>query len=134
MYQMRRFERFHPSQTSVTTKLMVHSRYRRSPLALRLAQACYNIGFSAGVSFNFIDCNAHLRSFFLQLGFRQVFPAFSHPNYGRVTPLVLALRDVSYLRRISSPFKLPADDNIEDDSVAFFNELLQQSPQPVEPT
>lgn len=133
LYQMQRFAPFFPLQTSTTTKLMVDVRFRRTPMALRLAQACYNMGLNAGMSFNFIDCNAHLRPFFSQLGFRQVFPEFTHPEYGSVTPMVLALRDVGYLRRIRSPLLQPdAPDTHE--SVAFFEALHRQSLSSLAPT
>lgn len=128
MYLMRRFGPYFPHQTSATTRLMVDRRYRRSPVALHLAQACYAIGMTAGMRFNFIDCNAHLRSFFTRLGFRQVFPAFVHPDYGEVTPLVLALRDFDHLRGIGSPLAYPTNERIDLESVAFFTSLLQHSP------
>lgn len=126
LYQLQRFAPFHPHESSTTTKLMVDRRYRRSPLALRLAQACYDIGLSAGISYNFIDCNAHLRSFFFQLGFRQVLPDFDHRDYGVVSPLVLALRDVEHLRRIRSPFVVP-DLPAGHPSVAFLERMLAHS-------
>jgi GNAT superfamily N-acetyltransferase len=132
MYQLERFHPFHPAQASTTTKLIVDPRYRRTPLALRLAQACYDIGMEAGVAFNFIDCNAHLRPFFQRLGFRQVFPDFEHADYGTVTPMVLALRDFTYLREIASPFRLP-DGPVDDDdaSAAFLDDLLTAHQQPL---
>ena len=124
MYQLQQFAPFHPAQTSTTTKLMIDVRYRRSPLALRLAQACYNLGLAAGVSFNFVDCNAHLVPFFTRLGFRQIFPNFSHPDYGTVSPLVLALHDFDHFRTIGSPFALP-ERRDHHPSVAFFSRLLR---------
>ncbi len=126
MYGMQHFSPFYPTQTSAVTKLMVDRRFRQSPLAFRLAQACYDMGLNAGMSFNFIDCNAHLRPFFTQLGFRQVLPDFLHPSYGLVSPLVLALRDFQYLRQIRSPFAIP---QVEDEhtSVEFFADLLQRA-------
>lgn len=127
MYQLHRFAPYHPHESSTTTKLMVDRRYRRTPLALRLAQACYDLGLAAGMSLNFIDCNAHLRSFFLQLGFRQVLPDFEHGDYGVVSPLVLALRDVEYLRRIRSPFVIPEMERGHS-SVAFLERLLAHHP------
>lgn len=129
MYQLHHFVPFHPTQTSTTTKLMVAPAYRRSPLALRLAQACYDLGMAEGVSFNFIDCNAPLRPFFLRLGFRQLVEDFVHPDYGTVSPLVLALHDVAYMRRLGSPFTLP-DLTGDHPSVAFFARLLDTSPLP----
>lgn len=130
MYQLDHFIPFHPTQTSTTTKLMVAPAYRRSPLALRLAQACYDLGLAEGVCFNFIDCNAPLRPFFARLGFRQVFEDFVHPDYGTVSPLVLALHDVAYMRRIGSPFALP-DLTGDHPSVEFFARLLDQSSHPM---
>lgn len=126
LYQLHHFIPFHPTQTSTTTKLMVAPAYRRTPLALRLAQACYDLGMAEGVSFNFIDCNAPVRSFFLRLGFRQLFEDFVHPDYGTVSPLVLALHDVAYMRRIGSPFTLP-DITGDHPSVEFFARMLDHS-------
>ncbi|MFN2317900.1 MAG: GNAT family N-acetyltransferase [Gemmatimonadales bacterium] len=125
MYQMHVLEHFHTSQTSTVTKIMVDPAYRRSPLAFRLSQACYDIGIAAGVSFNCIDCNVHLKSYFTQLGFRQISADFQHPLYGAVTPLVLALRDYDYLQRIGSPFRLPATRDPHP-SVPFFHRLLSE--------
>lgn len=130
LYGMRRFVPFHPAETSATTKLMVAPRYRRTPLPLQLAQACYDLGMANGVAFNFIDCNAPLRPFFARLGFRQLLADFEHPDYGMVSPLVLALHDVDYLRRIRTPFTLP-DLTGDHPSVAFFARLLDHAPHPV---
>lgn len=127
LYGMRHFAPFHPAQTSATTKLMVAPRFRRTPLALQLAQACYDMGMAAGVAFNFIDCNPPLRPFFARLGFRQLLADFEHPDYGVVSPLVLALHDIDYLRRIRTPFTLP-DLTGDHPSVAFFARLLDHAP------
>lgn len=130
LYGMRHFAPFHPTQTSATTKLMVAPRHRRSPLALQLAQACYDLGMAEGIAFNFIDCNAPLRPFFARLGFRQLFEDFEHPDYGTVSPLVLALHDADYLRRIRTPLTLP-DLSGDHPSVAFIARLLAHAPHPV---
>ena len=129
LYGMRRFAPFHPAQTSTTTKLMVVPRLRRSPLALRLAQACYDLGMAEGIAFNFIDCNAPMRPFFERLGFRQLLDDFDHPDFGRVSPLVLAMHDIEYFRRIRTPFILPALPG-DHASIAFFAQLLDHAHSP----
>jgi GNAT superfamily N-acetyltransferase len=122
LYSIMDFGEFHPSEVSTTTKLMVAPPFRRSPLALRLAQACYDVGIASGISFNFIDCSPRMRRFFDQLGFRQVSADFEHPEYGLVTPLVLALRDDEYLERIRSPLQFVKGQSGHR-SVRFFNAL-----------
>lgn len=127
LYAIDAFAPFHPGQTSTTTKLMVAPEYRRSTLGVRLAQACYRVGIEAGVSFNFIDCSPAVRSFFDQLGYRQLVPDVEHPEYGRVSPLVLALRDLEYLRRVGSPLGGDVAEE-EHPSVSYMRSLLEQSP------
>lgn len=126
LYSIADFGDFHPDGTSTTTKLMVARPFRRSTVAVRLAQACYDVGIDAGVSFNFIDCSPGMKSFFRHLGFRQVSPDFIHPEYGLVSPLVLALRDHEYLDLIRSPLRF-APGRTEHSSVPFFRSLLEHS-------
>jgi predicted GNAT family N-acyltransferase len=129
LYRLEQFAPFHPTESSTTTKLMIDRRYRGTPLAVQIARACYDIGDAAGVSLNFIDCNAHLRPFFMKLGFRQVFADFIHADYGLVSPLVLALRDTEHLRRMGSPL-LRHDRQDGHPSVAFLARLEQDHLQP----
>ena len=109
-YGMRHFAPYHPASTSIVTKLMVESACRRSPVAVRLARACFAFGVPRGVAFSFIDCNPHLKPFFERLGFRQVMPDFEHPIYGRVHPLVLDVRDAALLDDSAAAFdpRIPA--------------------------
>ena len=122
MYSIGLFGSYSPIGCSTTTKLIVASSFRRTRLPLRLSQACYDLGISADVCFNFIDCNPNLRAFFTRLGFRQLLPDFEHEDYGRVSPLVLALRDYEHLKRIRSPLLYPKDRGVHA-SVAFFQLL-----------
>ena len=91
-------------RVSVSSKLMVLERYRTTTLAVRLAQAAYDIAaLGHGALLNFIDCNDHLVAFFSGLGFVELGTAL-HPEYGNVHRMVLCLPDADRLRAARSPF------------------------------
>jgi len=91
-------------RVSVSSKLMVLEQYRTTTLAVRLAQAAYDIAALAlGTLLNFIDCNDHLRPLFTGLGFQELGAAL-HPEYGPVHRMVLCLPDIDRLRSARSPF------------------------------
>jgi hypothetical protein len=95
---------FHPSRTSLTTKLMIKPEYRKTTLAVRLAIATYRQGLKDGIRYDFIDANSHLINFFSGLGYR-VHRTANHPEYGDVTIMVLDLEDINHLESIRSPFR-----------------------------
>jgi hypothetical protein len=125
LYQMRRFGRWHPEQTYIATKLVIAPPYRRRwALAVRLASAGFQAGLARGCRFNFIDCSPPRLTFFLRLGYRQVFPNVHHPDYGEVHPLVLSVSDREHFAAIGSPFVRHVDRHAADpEAVAYFNEL-----------
>jgi hypothetical protein len=102
-YRMSEFRPFFPSRTSVTTKLMLSPQYRSTAITVRFAKAVYEAGLSAGVCFDFMDCNSHLVPYFEKIGYRQVFPNVLHPEYGDVHPMVFVYGDVGHLTNIGSP-------------------------------
>jgi hypothetical protein len=125
LYRLREFGEFFPSRISITTKLMVATEYRKSRLAMGLALQCYERGLRLRTCFDCIDCNEHLVGFFKRMGYRQIFPAIRHPEYGEVTPLVLAMHDSEYFKSIRSPFAKRAEkfkDNLN--SVDWFKETF----------
>ncbi|MEM7705657.1 MAG: GNAT family N-acetyltransferase [Pseudomonadota bacterium] len=91
-------------RSSLTNKLIVAKEKRRSPLALKLATTVYRQGLSDGVQRNYIDCNAHLVSFFRRMGYRRHRGWVIHKDYGLVYSLVLHLEDIEHLRASESPF------------------------------
>lgn len=94
----------HPTLTSITTRLMIAPMYRKSALAIHLANESYRIGLQRGIQWNFIDCNPHLRSFFLSLGWIEHLPPAEHPEYGLVHRMRLDLANHTHLEALSSPF------------------------------
>lgn len=119
LYEMNWAGEFHPAHTSISTKFMVAREYRGSQLGLKIAVAAYRFLRSHKIEFNFIDCNSHLLSLFRLLGYRQHRPNICHPEYGEVTPLVLALSDEAHLKAIRSPFRkyvseVPAPTKVRD--------------------
>jgi hypothetical protein len=89
--------------TSVTTKLIVSSLFRKTRAALLLTRACYNFGLANEVEEDYMDCNSHLVGFFEGLGF-SVANIATHPEYGLVTVMRLRLRDSAHLTSVGSPF------------------------------
>lgn len=134
LYHLKEFGQFFPSRISITTKLMVAAEYRKTRLAISLATECYVRGLKLGTCFDCIDCNEPLVSFFKRLGYRQIFSAIRHPEYGEVTPLVLVMHDSEYLQSVHSPFaKYSAiyKDNLG--SVEWFKEACGSRYEPVGP-
>ena len=94
----------HPAETSMTTKLMVVPSLRKSGLAVKLALATYEYALLQGIQQNFIDCNAHLHSFFLRLGYVEHRGWVHHKDFGEVCSMVLNVSDRKHLKRVKSPF------------------------------
>lgn len=90
--------------TSVTTRLMIHPRYRGTTLATRLSCEVYRVGLARGIEQDFIDCNSHLVNYFTHLGYRPHRSDLIHAEYGPVTVMRLDLHDVDHLERMRSPF------------------------------
>lgn len=99
------------SRLSIATKMMVDSRFRRTDLATRLAQFSYWTGQQNGITRSFMDCNSHLISFFLRLGFRPHLGWRQHPDFGRVFTMVLHLDDPDYLEALGSAFLRAVPEN-----------------------
>jgi hypothetical protein len=118
-YGMHAFLPYVNRRATLTSRFMVEQSIRGTSLALRLAIAIFELGYRAGSRFDFIDCNDHLVSFFMSLGYRQIIPDAIHPDYGRVHPMVLSVAGWNYLEKMRSPFAalkdtLPHDSNAEE--------------------
>lgn len=94
---------YHPSATSISTRLMVERRLRGSSVAVRLAQASYAFALYRQIRYNFLDCNDRMVRFFGRLGYvRQGYA--EHPDYGFGAVMRLDLLDRINLIRTRSPF------------------------------
>jgi len=126
LYRLRELGALFPNRVSITTKLMIAPEYRRTPLALKLALASYKCGSARGVDIDAMDCNPPLRPFFTKLGYRQIFGAIDHPEYGYVIPMFLAVRDKCHLKQVGSPFyKFAQSLEQDDDSADTLNSLAE---------
>ena len=94
----------HPAHTSINTRLMIAPEYRKGRLAVRLAIACYEYVVVRGIRWNFIDCNAHLISFFRGFGYVEHIAPAHHPEYGTVTRMRLDALNMEHLQAERSPF------------------------------
>ena len=91
-------------QASITTKLMVDPRFRRTRLAMLMARRGYELLLEDGVDYDYIDCNDHLVPFFTRLGYLPHLGRIEHPDYGTVNSMVISLRDRKHLQTVRSPF------------------------------
>lgn len=130
-YNMRAFGSYWPHQLSMSSRLMVDPDYRRTMVPMQLAINCYKLALDEGSRFDFMDCNDHLIGYFKKLGFRQLFARFTHPEYGKVTPMVLAGWDSGHLDCVRSPLRkhLPRS-QVPDPSVEFFESMLARQSEP----
>jgi hypothetical protein len=104
LYEMDSVGPAHPSCTSVTTKLLVAAHLRNTTLAYRLSVATYQQAVMDGILFDFIDVYPPRVPFFERLGYEVHLPARMHEEFGNVIVMRLALRDVTHLAAVKSPF------------------------------
>lgn len=93
-------ERLH---ASVTTRLMIERKRRRTSLSIDVVKAVYEHAIRRGDEISFIDCNRHLIGFFTKLGYRKLFEK-PHVEYGNVTVMQIDVRNVAHLVSVGSPF------------------------------
>lgn len=105
LYMLGSFSPAELAATSITTRLMVHPRHRRTLLATRLCCEAYRGGLDLGITTNFIDCNTHLVEYFAKLGYRIHRTNLVHPEYGVVSVMRLDLMDYVHLEAVCSPFR-----------------------------
>ncbi|MCX5659773.1 MAG: GNAT family N-acetyltransferase [Planctomycetota bacterium] len=63
MYHIDRLPEHVQKRTSITTRLMIHQRFRKGTLGVRLSKAIYSIALERGITTDLIDCNGHLVPF-----------------------------------------------------------------------
>jgi len=99
------FSNQHQAFFAYTSKLMVASHYRNSPVLHLLTAKGYELYSKYNVPFNFGVCNFHLLRLYEQFGCRRYVSSFTAPGYdGILTPFVLLVDDIRHLRAVRSPF------------------------------
>ncbi|HEY7884476.1 MAG TPA: hypothetical protein VIC08_05955, partial [Cellvibrionaceae bacterium] len=79
LYKMKALALDYEKCSSISTKLIVHKDYRKSPVAFKLALATYIKGLKDGIKYNFVDCEPGMIGFFRKLGYVVHLPEVSHP-------------------------------------------------------
>jgi GNAT superfamily N-acetyltransferase len=114
LYMLDRFGQRDPSTIQMTTKLMIDPFYSGTGLPARLISAYAAAAYSRGVQIDLIDCNKHLISFFLRLGYFPYCGWRFHKEYGSVKPMFLALDALRHLRAVGSFLEKPAARLVQD--------------------
>lgn len=88
---------------AVTSKMVVHSEFRASTMAARLAAAVYERLLQDHIRFSVIDIEPSLVSVYERLGYRICgrIP-YRYPEVGEAVVMVLDVRDTVHLRKVQS--------------------------------
>lgn len=104
LYGMNEYTPYFPQRTSITTKLMILPSLRKSSLSFRIVETGFRYALENNFKYDFIDCNQHLKAYFIKLGYQPHLPDIDHPVYGEVSRLLLDFQDWEHLKRMRSPF------------------------------
>ncbi len=88
---------------AVTSKLVVAKACRGTLVSARLCQAAFAQLLARRIQLNYLSCRSYLVEMYGRLGFRICGASFSHPEAGRLVPMVLLVQDYEYLEQIKSP-------------------------------
>ena len=108
VFKMKRFDDFLQGtanqKQSLSTKMMVISKYRSSQAAYLLLSKAYEIFRDEGVQFIFGGCSPYLVPLYERLGFRRLGYNFIERGFGLIIPLFLITEDIEHLQTVRSPF------------------------------
>ncbi len=104
LYEMDRCGAGQAAVSSVTTKMIVARAHRSNLLGFHMAIACYEQALRDGIEYDFIDVYPGRVPFFERLGYQVHVPQVTHPEYGDVIVLRIAVRNAAHLRSVGSPF------------------------------
>lgn len=92
------------AQVGIIGGFMVLPEYRGSDLAMSLMLESFRVGYTDGLRLMFLYCEAHHLRKYKMLGFKPYRDDAQHPDWGRVTQMVLDASDTEHLQKIRSPF------------------------------
>ena len=117
------FGDFYPSQSSMTSRLVIASSHRGSSVAARLIFACFEETRRRGVQFDFVDTRPHLVRLYQQIGYRFFRSNIDLAGAGSVIPVVLIMEDLHHMELVRSPLRrLAAKMSNSDAAKQFFEE------------
>lgn len=95
---------FPKQKLSLSTRLMVDPKWRRSTAVGAIVAEAYRQGRDRQLQFDFVHCAPWLVSFYENLGYRRYTNHFIDEDTGFQVPMVLVLEDIEHLRAVRSPF------------------------------
>jgi hypothetical protein len=94
------------TDTSISTRIMIHPRFRRTPLTVRLTCDCYQWMLEQGVKTDYCDCEPEVVPFFTGLGYKEICNDFLHPALGGMGSILrLDTHDLDHLTQVRSPLR-----------------------------
>lgn len=108
IYDLDKFLRFTTEdKISMNSRLILDPKVRGSFALGTLFSQAYTDGLNAGIEFDFLTAAPNVVEVYGKSGYRRYKAGIEHPENGYDVPMVLALNDVSYLTKISSPLLRP---------------------------
>lgn len=90
----------------IVERLMIDNSSRGSLTILRLYREVMNFVLENQVEVVLLNCEPHLMSSYLKLGFRPFAKQTNYPGFGPVTPMALIVGNYKYLKSIGSSFAM----------------------------
>ncbi|GMA98580.1 GNAT family N-acetyltransferase [Pelosinus sp. IPA-1] len=132
VFKMKQFDDFLQGTAnqkhSLSTKMMVISKYRSSQAAYLLLSKAYEVFRDEGVQFIFGGCSPYLVPLYERLGFRRLGYNFIERGFGLIIPLFLITEDIKHLQTVRSPFlRVAKQRKNSPDAAKWFLEEFPQS-------
>jgi predicted GNAT family N-acyltransferase len=118
---------FPKQELSLSTRLMVEPKWRRSTAVGAIVAEAYRQGRDRHLQFDFVHCAPWLVPFYENLGYRRYTNHFIDEDTGFQVPMVLVLEDIEHLRAVRSPFyRLARKQENHSFSSQWFNDRFPQ--------
>ena len=101
IFALHRFEAFEGCVISISSRAVVASEWRGTPLMSHMVIALYHVMKKYGVHFDFCHCRPSLVRHYEAFGARRYTDNFVDPDAGYQVPLVTVLNDVGYFKRVN---------------------------------
>lgn len=104
-------DRFGLGAVLTTSRFILAPHLRHGRAIFRLMQAAHDDAVGRGARLNYGDCSPHLLPFYEQMGYRRYSQGFNDTAFGFKLPIVMLVRDRSYMQAVRSPLArlVPAD-------------------------
>ncbi len=129
-YKLDPFMAASPDGVAFSSRLIIDPDHRHGHVLNKLLSKSYETGLNNGIDFVFVHVSPSLVELYERLAYRRYAENVVDPVFGFKVPMVLVMRDETYMKSIRSPFrrvlgKFPQSPG-EHPSVEWFNRFHRQ--------